>query len=112
MAEHETVQFLGNTKKCILSFPIEVQALIKEDFIRIAQGLMPVDFVPMSHTVGNGVIEIRIQYQNNIYRIAYISLKQTVYVLHAFQKKSQRTPKPVLDLIKRRLKTLRKRRII
>ncbi|UOP05425.2 type II toxin-antitoxin system RelE/ParE family toxin [Conchiformibius kuhniae] len=112
METNETVEFLSNTQKCISAFPAEVQAQIQQNFTRIGKGQMPLDFVPMSHTIGNGVVEMRIQYQNNIYRVAYVTARQTIYVLHAFQKKSQRTPKPDVDLIKRRLKYLAKRRII
>jgi phage-related protein len=47
-------------------------------------------------------------YQTDTYRAVYtIKFSESVYVLHAFQKKSKKgmaTPKPDIDLIKRRLK--------
>ena len=55
-----------------------------------------------------GVLEIVEDYQTDTYRAVYaVKLADSVYVLHAFQKKSKRgraTPKPNIDLIKRRLK--------
>ena len=58
--------------------------------------------------VGAGVFEIRARYDTNTYRAIYtVKLGDTIYVLHAFQKKSVRgirTPKREIDLIKQRLK--------
>lgn len=57
---------------------------------------------------GAGVLEVVEDYQGNTYRAVYtVKLAGVVYVLHCFQKKSKTgiaTPKPVLDLIKRRLR--------
>lgn len=48
-------------------------------------------------------------HDGNTYRAAYtVQFKDVIYVLHAFQKKAKRgiaTPKPDIDLIKRRLQT-------
>ena len=56
---------------------------------------------------GAGVLEIVEDHDGDAYRAVYtVKLAGVVYVLHCFQKKSKRgieTPKPVIDLIKRRL---------
>lgn len=56
----------------------------------------------------SGIMEIRSDYASNTYRAVYtIKIADTIYVLHAFQKKSKRgieTPKKEINLIKRRLK--------
>ena len=73
---------------------------------------MPSDWKPMK-TIGSGVAEIRIRGRIE-HRIIYVAkFDEAIYVLHAFQKKSQRTPKADIDLAKSRLqelKALRRRR--
>ncbi|MEW8627037.1 MAG: type II toxin-antitoxin system RelE/ParE family toxin [Candidatus Thiodiazotropha sp.] len=58
-------------------------------------------------SIGPGVREIRIKDATGAYRVIYIAkLEDAVYVLHAFQKKTQKTRKVDIDLAKKRLKEL------
>ena len=61
---------------------------------------------------GAGVLEVVEDHDGDTYRAVYtVKFAGAVYVLHAFQKKSKtgiKTPKPVLDLIKERLKLAEK----
>lgn len=63
---------------------------------------------PLAGFRGAGVLEIVEDHQTDTYRAVYtVKFSEWVYVLHAFQKKSKKgiaTPKPDIDLIKRRLK--------
>ena len=56
-------------------------------------------------------MEIRSDYRTNTYRAVYTTkIGDVIYVLHAFEKKAKKgiqTPKKEVDLIKRRLKSLR-----
>lgn len=58
--------------------------------------------------VGSGVIEIALKYDKEAYRcVQAVQLGETIYVLHAFQKKAKKglaTPKQDVDLIKQRYK--------
>lgn len=58
--------------------------------------------------LGSGTIELVENFDGNTYRAVYtIKFSEAVYVLHAFKKKSKRgskTPKPDIDLVKRRLR--------
>jgi len=60
---------------------------------------------------GAGVIEIVEDHDGDTFRAVYtVKLKDAVYVLHAFQKKSKKgiaTPKPDLDLIRLRFRQAR-----
>src|ERR1700732_2231904 len=57
-----------------------------------------------------GVREIRIHDEAGIYRLIYIAtFAEAVYVLHAFQKKTQRTMKRDVDLAASRLRDLVRR---
>ena len=71
---------------------------------------MPRDWKPMS-TVGPGVIEVRV-HTTIEYRIIVIAkFEDAVYVLHVFEKRSQKTLPRDLDLARRRYHdVLRERR--
>ena len=70
------------------------------------QGLEPDNWKPMP-TIGPGVREIRVREGGGAFRVIYVALvADAVHVLHAFQKKSQKTPKPDLDLAARRLRAV------
>jgi phage-related protein len=57
-------------------------------------------------SVGGGVQEIRI-HSDNEYRIIYLArLEEAVYVLHAFEKKTRRTPQTAIEVARRRLQLL------
>jgi phage-related protein len=71
-------------------------------------GVEPDDWKPMP-MVGAGVREIRIRDEHGIDREMYVTkFRNKVYVLHCFQKKTQKTRKSDLDLAIRRYKELRK----
>ena len=61
----------------------------------------------------SGVYEIRVDFDSNTYRAAYVvNLGNAIYVLHVFQKKSKRgvaTPKAEIDKIRSRLKRAQER---
>lgn len=57
--------------------------------------------------VGPGVQEIRIRDEAGAFRVISLArLKEAVYVLHCFQKKTQKTAKADLDLASRRYNEL------
>jgi phage-related protein len=58
-------------------------------------------------TIGRSVREIRIKDADGAFRVIYVAnFASAVYVLHCFQKRSQRTSKMDLDLARRRFKLL------
>lgn len=101
------VVWLGNSRKNILGFPEDVKKLIGDELQLIQCGGMPKDAKPFKG-VGSGIIEIAIKYDKEAYRcVQAVQLGKTIYVLHAFQKKSKKgisTPKQDIDLIKQRYK--------
>ncbi|WP_245915862.1 type II toxin-antitoxin system RelE/ParE family toxin [Merismopedia glauca] len=84
------------------------------DYLRYAtrtiqQGDLPSDFKPMS-IVGKGVEEIRIR-TDNAYRIFYVArFEEAVYVLHAFQKKTQKTSRSDIELGQQRYQQMLQQR--
>ncbi|SBT09710.1 conserved hypothetical protein [Candidatus Accumulibacter aalborgensis] len=75
---------------------------------KVQRGEQPDDFKPMP-TIGKGVEEIRMWDDTGTYRVIYTArLADAVYVLHAFQKKTQTTAKRDVELAKRRFTELMK----
>jgi phage-related protein len=63
------------------------------------------------NTVGPGVREIRIRDTAGIFRVMYVAkFDDAVYVLHCFQKKTQKTSKADLNLAAQRYRDLLKER--
>lgn len=61
-------------------------------------------------TIGAGVREIRVRDASGAYRVIYIAtIEDAVYVLHAFQKKTQATSQRDLELATARFKELTRR---
>jgi phage-related protein len=73
---------------------------------KVQRGAQPDDFKPLA-AVGKGVEEVRITDDSGAYRVIYVARRaDAVYVLHAFQKKTQATPKKDIDTAKRRFAQL------
>jgi phage-related protein len=100
------VSFLGDSLDGIRSFPEGRRRMAGYQIERVQRGLDPDDWKPMK-TIGPSVREIRIRDAAGAFRVLYTAaLTDAVYVLHAFQKKSQPTSKRDLDLAAERFKHL------
>jgi len=108
--ERRAVGFVNRAaKEELRGLPDTVRKHIGFQLHQVQEGLMPDDFKPMP-TVGAGVIEIRVRDENNdnIGRCFYtLKVKNTVYILHSFIKKTEKTSEKNLKTGKRRLKELR-----
>jgi phage-related protein len=102
------VEFLGSSLDDLRAFPEEAKRESGYQIDRVQNGLEPDNFKPMT-TVGTSVYEIRVEDQSGAFRVIYIAkFEQCVYVLHCFQKKTQKTAQKDLNLAKNRLSELRK----
>ncbi len=102
--------FLGDSRDRLRDFPEEARRTAGFQLRRVQQGLEPDNWKPMP-TMGPGVREVRVREGGGAFRVVYVALvADAVHVLHAFQKKSQKTPKPDLDLAARRLRALTSQR--
>lgn len=105
----KTVVWQSDSLKTLQRFPAQVKHDIGVELMRVQDGLNPLDWKPMA-SVGTGVREIRVQYRGQ-YRVFYIAtFEEAVYVLSAFHKKTQRTPKAEIDLAKKRLREVKRSR--
>ena len=103
------VQILDTCLKEINKFPPKIVKDILDVTIRMQNGEilgMPLSRVMVS--IGKSVFELRLKDQSGAYRVIYYTLnkKGEIYFLHAFKKKSQKTPKKNLDLAAKRLRSI------
>jgi len=95
------LEFAGSSKDDLMSFPEEARRDAGFQLHFVQAGQEPADWKPMT-SVGPGVIELRIHKQGE-WRIIYVAKFQNrVSVLHAFQKKTQKTRKADIDLAQER----------
>ena len=100
------IEFLGDSLRSLREFPDDAKRDAGYQLDRVQHGLQPDDFKPMP-TIGKGVEEIRVRDDNGTFRVIYTArLADAVYVLHAFQKKTQATSKRDIDLAKQRFALL------
>ncbi|MGK2741239.1 type II toxin-antitoxin system RelE/ParE family toxin [Tepidicaulis sp. LMO-SS28] len=102
-----SLEFRGSARDELRAFPAGPKREAGTELQRVQAGMEPRDWKPMK-SVGAGVREIRIKDHSGAFRVIYTAnIGDTVYMLHAFQKKSQKTPKRNLDLAEQRFKELR-----
>lgn len=100
------VRFLGNSLECLRLFPLDVRHDAGRELDRVQRGKQPHDFKPMP-SIGKGVEEIRISDASGKFRVIYTArMADAVYVLHAFQKKTQATSRQDVQLAKLRFARL------
>ncbi|WP_409558489.1 type II toxin-antitoxin system RelE/ParE family toxin [Achromobacter sp.] len=103
--EPKPVAFLGRALDDLRALPLAVRRDAGHQLDRVQHGLEPDDWKPMN-TIGPGVREIRIR-DAGVFRVIYIAkFSKAIYVLHCFQKKTQKTSKTDLDLAARRYRDL------
>ena len=100
------IKFVGDSLRSLREFPDDAKRDAGYQLDRVQHGLQPDDFKPMP-TIGKGVEEIRVRDDSGTYRVIYTArLADAVYVLHAFQKKTQATSKRDIELAKQRFALL------
>jgi phage-related protein len=105
------VDFRGDSLDALKEFPLLARKEAGHELDRVQHGEDPNDWKPMSD-VGPGVREIRIRDSQGIFRVMYVTkFDDVVYVLHCFQKKTQKTSKSDLQLGKERYAELVRERM-
>jgi phage-related protein len=101
----KNLKFVGKSLEDLREFPEEARRAAGFELRAVQNGLEPSDWKPMK-SIGSGVNEIRIHFKGE-WRIIYVAkLIDAVYVLHAFQKKTQKTNMSDIELAKKRLQMI------
>jgi len=105
------VVWMGGTRRELGAMPRLVRRHVGQALDSAQCGDMHTSARPMKGPALRGVVEIVADFGGDAFRAAYIArLTHAVYVLHVFQKKSNRgaaTPSRHLQLIERRLEAAR-----
>ncbi len=108
MIRPKPVEFRGSALDDLRAFPEVARREAGHQLDQAQHGREPDDWKPMN-TVGRGVREIRIRDAAGAFRVLYVAkFDDAVYVLHCFQKKSQKTSKADLNLAAQRYRDLLK----
>jgi phage-related protein len=90
--------FVGHALESIKKFSHVAKRETGHQLDRVQRGKDPLNWKPMQG-IASGVREIRIRDKDGIYRVIYVAkFKEAVYVLHAFQKKTQKTSQTDLEI--------------
>ena len=101
------VRFVGSAKDDLSAFPKSARTRAGHELFMVQVGRNPDDWKPMP-TVGSGACEIRVRDEAGAFRVIYVAkFENAVYVLHSFQKKTQKTSRADLELARERYRTAR-----
>jgi len=101
------LRFVGDSIKRLRLFPEAVRKDVGYQLERVQFGEEPED-VKYLVGIGSGIQEIRSRDESGAFRVVYIArFAEAIYVLHAFQKKSEATQKRELELVRQRIEQLR-----
>jgi phage-related protein len=101
----KSLKFVGSSLDDLRNFPDEARRTAGFELFSIQCDLEPSDWKPMQ-SIGQGVREIRIHVLGE-WRVIYVAkIKDAVYVLHSFQKKSRKTENRDIELARKRYKQI------
>ncbi|MEO6443734.1 MAG: type II toxin-antitoxin system RelE/ParE family toxin [Gemmatimonadaceae bacterium] len=98
---HRPLLWVGSALEDLRAFPVSARRRAGHALDLLQQGITPIDCTP-TPSVGRGVMELRIR-AGGAFRVFFVArFKDGIYVLHAFQKKSQATARRDIELGARR----------
>ena len=107
VADSKPVEFRGGLED-LRAFPLTARREAGHQLDQVQHGREPDDWKPMN-TVGQGVKEIRIRDEAGAFRVLYVAkFADAIYVLHCFQKKTEKTSKADMELAAKRYRELLK----
>ena len=108
MSGERPLYWVGSSLEDLRTFPDAVIDVMGYALHLAQQGDKHPDAKPLKGFPGGSVLEITADHDGNTWRAVYtLKYKDTLYVLHAFQKKSKqgiKTPRQHINMIQRRLK--------
>ena len=91
-------RFLGTARRDLAAFPELAHRQAGYELFMVQVGREPADFKPLP-AVGSSAYEIRLRDASGAFCVVYVAkFEKAVYVLHAFQKKTQKTSRADIEL--------------
>ena len=109
--EHrKPVAWTGSSRRDLRAFPRAARRRAGELLLRVQLGLPLLDVKPM-RAIGAGVMEIRV-HASGEFRVIYVAkYVEAIYVVHAFEKRSQRTRQGDIELARSRFRLVERSRL-
>ena len=106
MKDEKPIYWVGSSLKDLMALPDEIKREAGYQLHRVQNGYDPEDWKPFQ-TVGSGVKEIRISEDGGAFRVMYVAkFAEKIYVLHSFQKKTQKTSPKDINIAKTRYRAI------
>jgi len=99
------LNFVGSSLDDLRNFPDEARRAAGFELRAVQNGLEPSDWKPMQ-VIGPGVKEIRIHVLGEWRVIYVVKLREAVYVLHAFHKKTRKASRHDIDSARQRYRQI------
>jgi phage-related protein len=103
--DEKPAEWIGRSRAELLSFPPDAVRAIGYKLGLVQEGDEPEDWKPME-IIGPGARELRVRTHGGgtvQYRVVYVAkFEEALYVLHAFEKKTQSTPQHHIEVAKAR----------
>lgn len=104
------LEFIGRAKSELDAFPKSARKKAGFQLKFVQLGSDPADWRPM-RSVGPGVVEIRLHDPSGEFRVIYVAkFADAIYVLHCFEKKSQKTSRSDIEIASARYREVVARR--
>lgn len=95
MTDPKPIEFRGNSLDDLRTFPLAARREVGHQLDQVQNGQELDNWKPMS-TVGQGVKEIRTRDAAGAFRVICVAkFADAVYVLHCFQKKTEKPARPI-----------------
>jgi phage-related protein len=105
--EHAEIRWVGDSKEALSAFPDVVKGILGYSLRRLQKGLLPDCDARRMESVGKGVWKLKTADERAWYRVIYLTrIGDDLFVLHVFEKDSQKTDRRDLEIAKSRLKML------
>lgn len=105
------IGWIRAARKAYETFPATVRDRVNTALTIAAEG-GKADITKPLKGLGPGVMEVAVRYRSDAWRVVYVTeVTGTLWVVHAFQKKSKtgiKTPKSQIDLVRTRLGRLKR----
>lgn len=112
--DQKPLEWVGRSRAELLGFPPAAVRAAGFNLGLVQRGTEPEDWKPMEG-VGPGACEVRVRSHDGgtvQHRVIYVArFDEAVYVLHAFEKKSQATSQHNLDVAKARYSQMQRKRL-
>ena len=105
----KNVHWHGDSLNIVRRFHRSVRIEIGNELYLLQRGEQPLHSKPFA-SVGRGVWEVRVKDPSGAFRVFYVVRRRDgIHVLHAFQKKTQKTRKSDIELGKLRYRELQRK---